>query len=247
MRDVLEKIDWERYELIPTITQEWGSNEILMFAYSSKQSLELSLQSQIAHYFSRSKQRIWQKGEQSGNTQKIKEVRLDCDNDSLIFLVEQKGVACHTGEKSCFFQRIIPSEMKDESKDGCKSEVAQSNGVSQVAPKIQSPYGIYHILDELYHIIEQKKHENPKTSYSASLFAKGANGICKKIVEEAGELCFAIKDRQESEIIYECADLLYHILVGLALEHINPERVLQELQRRKGQSGIEEKASRQTH
>lgn len=232
MRDVLRKIDWERYELIPTIVQEWGSNEILMLAYSSKQSLELSLQSQVAHYFSRSKQRIWQKGEQSGNTQQIKEVRLDCDNDSLIFIVEQKGVACHTGEKSCFFQSFVPS-------DECKK--------ASQAPKIQESYGIYHILDELYHIIEQKRHDDPKHSYSASLFAKGANGICKKIVEEAGELCFAIKDRQESEIIYECADLFYHILVGLALEHISVERVLQELKRRMGQSGIEEKASRNTH
>lgn len=231
MYDVLEKIDWERYELVPTIAQEIGSNEILMLAYSSKQSLELSLQSHIAHYFSRSKQRIWQKGEQSGNIQQIKEVRLDCDNDSLIFIVEQRGVACHTGEKSCFFQCFVPDETNK----------------AQIPSKIQNPSGIYHILDELYHIIEQKKHENPKDSYSASLFAKGANGICKKIIEEAGELCFAIKDRQEAEIIYECADLLYHILVGLALGHISPERVLQELKRRMGQSGIAEKASRNTH
>lgn len=230
---MLEKIDWERYELIPTIVQEWGNNEVLMLAYSSKQSLELSLQSQLAHYFSRSKQRIWQKGEQSGNTQQIKEVRLDCDNDSLIFLVEQRGVACHTGEKSCFFQNFTLSN---------EGKIATNQ-----TSKIQKSYGMYHILDELYHIIEQKKHDDPKQSYSASLFAKGVNGICKKIIEEAGELCFAIKDKQESEIIYECADLLYHILVGLALEHINPERVLQELKKRMGQSGIEEKASRNTH
>ncbi len=98
MQDVFRQIDWERYELIPTIVQEKQSQQILMLAYSSKQSLELSLQTHLAHYFSRSKQRIWQKGEQSGHIQHIKEVKLDCDNDSLIFIVEQVGVACHTGK-----------------------------------------------------------------------------------------------------------------------------------------------------
>lgn len=193
MRDVLEKIDWERYELIPTITQEWGSNEILMFAYSSKQSLELSLQSGLAHYFSRSKQRIWQKGEQSGNTQKIKEVRLDCDNDSLIFLVEQKGVACHTGEKSCFFQRIIPSEMKSEYKDECKSETAESKGASQVSTKIQSPCGIYHILDELYHIIEQKNTKIPKLLIVRLCLQKEQMAFVKRLLKKRGSCALRLK------------------------------------------------------
>ncbi|AAP77046.1 bifunctional phosphoribosyl-AMP cyclohydrolase/phosphoribosyl-ATP diphosphatase HisIE [Helicobacter hepaticus] len=229
MQDVFRQIDWERYELIPTIVQEKQSQQILMLAYSSKQSLELSLQTHLAHYFSRSKQRIWQKGEQSGHIQHIKEVKLDCDNDSLIFIVEQVGVACHTGEKSCFF-RIFSLDKN------CQNP--------PVSMPQKYPIGVYHILDDLYHIIEQRRCENIEHSYTASLLAKGVNGIGKKIIEEAGELCFALKDKDEKAIIYECADLFYHILVGLALEHITPERVLQELRRRMGQSGIEEKASR---
>ncbi|MCX2716402.1 bifunctional phosphoribosyl-AMP cyclohydrolase/phosphoribosyl-ATP diphosphatase HisIE [Helicobacter sp. MIT 21-1697] len=229
MQDVVGQIDWKRYELIPTIVQEKQSQQILMLAYSSKQSLELSLQTHLGHYFSRSKQRIWQKGEQSGHIQHIKEVRLDCDNDSLLFIVEQVGAACHTGAQSCFFHTFSLDK-------SCQN-------IPIFSPQ-KYPMGIYHILDELYHIIEQRRYESVKDSYSASLLAKGANGIGKKIIEEAGELCFALKDRDEEAIIYECADLFYHILVGLALEHIAPERILQELRRRMGQSGIEEKASR---
>ncbi|TLD96052.1 bifunctional phosphoribosyl-AMP cyclohydrolase/phosphoribosyl-ATP diphosphatase HisIE [Helicobacter jaachi] len=228
MQDGFERIEWERYELIPTIVQEYQTHKVLMLAYSSKQSLELTLQTHLAHYFSRSKHRIWQKGEQSGHIQRIKEIRLDCDNDSLLFIVEQVGVACHTGEKSCFFQSYLPTLG------------AQPTNLASQPQKLP----IYHILDELYHTIEQRRGESVERSYTASLLAKGANGVGKKIIEEAGELSFALKDGQKEEIIYECADLFYHILVGLALEHISPELVLQELRRRTAQSGIDEKASR---
>lgn len=222
----LEKIDWKRNELIPTIVQDYGSKEVLMLAYSSYQSLETTLQTRFAHYFSRSKQRIWQKGEHSGHTQHVMSVRYDCDADSLLFVVEQNGVACHTGEMSCFYREI-----------GC----TDSKKTYKLRKEKKS---IYDTLDELSHIIESKRLESSSVSYTASLLAKGENAVCKKIVEEAGELCFALKDKEQESIIYECADLLYHILVGLSLEHISIERVYRELRRRMGQSGLEEKASR---
>ena len=131
MQNVLEQIDWERYELIPTIVQNQEDKQVLMLAYSSKQSLALSVQNKIAHYFSRSKQRIWQKGEQSGHIQHIKEILLDCDNDSLIFIVQQVGVACHTGEKSCFFKGIAFDE---------------NYIVENPAPQNPHLQGVYHIL-----------------------------------------------------------------------------------------------------
>lgn len=227
-QNILNLIDWERYELIPTIAQEADGGEVLMLGYSSKQSLLLTLQTRLAHYFSRSKHRIWQKGEQSGHIQHIKEVRLDCDNDSLIFIVNQVGAACHTGTRSCFFQRFLLTD-----------SITQSHITK---PLIES--SPYHIIDELYHTILSRKHSSKEQSYTASLFAKGANGISKKIIEEAGELCFAIKDKDENAIIYECADVFYHILVGLAFTHISPELVLEELRKRTSKSGIEEKASR---
>jgi phosphoribosyl-AMP cyclohydrolase / phosphoribosyl-ATP pyrophosphohydrolase len=104
--EALNRVDWEKSELLPVIVQEVSSNEVLMMAYMNKEALELSLSTKTAHYFSRSKQRIWKKGESSGHTQTIHSFNIDCDNDTLLIKVTQEGVACHTGRKSCFFYRI---------------------------------------------------------------------------------------------------------------------------------------------
>lgn len=218
-------IAWDTHSLLPCIVQDSITKEVLMLAYMNEEALQLSLQTRIAHYFSRSKQRIWKKGEQSGNIQEIQTFYLDCDNDTLLLQVKQKGVACHTGEKSCFFKEIAPN--------GTIAQQAQA----QNAPT-------YDTLDILYHTLLERKHADKETSYTAALFAKGENAIAKKIIEEAGELCFALKDNDSKEIIYECADVFYHILVGLAFANIHPDRIYQELQRRMGVSGITEKRGR---
>ena len=218
-------IDWEKVNnLIPVITQDYQTNEVLMLAYMNKDALELTFQTGFAHYFSRTKQRIWKKGESSNNTQEIKDILIDCDNDTILLKVAQIGVACHTGRKSCFYKSIL----KD--REILKKEINLDDK--------------YSVIDKLFHTIEEKKNSNKRKSYTASLFAKGENSILKKIVEEAGEFTFAIKDNNEDEIIYECADLVYHSLVALSYSKINPDRVKQELQRRFGISGIEEKNSR---
>jgi phosphoribosyl-ATP pyrophosphohydrolase/phosphoribosyl-AMP cyclohydrolase len=224
MQNTINKVDWEKSALLPVIVQEVGTNEVLMMAYMDKEALELSLSTKIAHYFSRSKQRIWKKGESSGHTQTIQEFLLDCDNDTLLIKVIQEGVACHTGRKSCFFTNI-------------------ETGNTVSAPEVDSA-ALYGVIDELYHIILERKNADPETSWTAKLFAKGENTILKKIVEEAGELCFAVKDNNEEEIIYEAADLVYHCLVALGLKNISPDRVKQELARRFDMSGIAEKKSR---
>ncbi len=217
-------IDWEKVNsLLPVIVQEKDSNEVLMLAFMSKEAYRLSCETKIAHYFSRTKQRIWRKGESSGNVQKIQEMYLDCDNDTLLLKVEQMGgVACHTGEKSCFFKRI---DTKQDIKE---------------AP-INENYGI---IDALYHIIKEREGADPKTSYVAKLLKGDENSMLKKIVEEAGEFCFAIKDKDKDEIIYECADVIFHLLVALQSQKIHPDLVKQELKRRFGMSGIEEKKQR---
>jgi len=224
MQNTLNKVDWDKSELLPVIVQEVGTNEVLMMAYMNKEALELSLTTKIAHYFSRSKQRIWKKGESSGHTQAISEFLLDCDNDTLLIKVKQEGVACHTGRKSCFFTNIETGE-----------------AVSDVKLDMASTYGV---IDELYHTLLERKNADPETSWTAKLFAKGENTILKKIVEEAGELCFAVKDDDHEEIVYESADLVYHCMVALALKNISPDRVKQELARRFDMSGIAEKNSR---
>ncbi len=220
---LINSIDWDRFALIPVIVQDFQDGTVLMLAYANKEALELTLQTQMAHYYSRSRQKLWKKGEQSGNTQEVKEMYLDCDNDTLLLKVKQNGVACHTGHMSCFFNRI---------------------DITQELPPIDQEITTYSLSDTLYHVIQNRKKVDPSKSYVASLFKKGENSVLKKVVEEAGEFCFAIKDKEEDEIVYEAADLAFHTLVALGYRNIDPERVKQELRRRFGMSGIEEKNSR---
>ena len=225
MQDAINRIDWEKQELLPVIVQDVQNNEVLMMAYMDKQALELSLSTKIAHYFSRSKQRIWMKGESSGHTQEIQSFNLDCDNDTLLLKVKQNGVACHTGRKSCFFTELETGEAKGE------VEVSSEE--------------LYGVIDTLYHTIQERKLADPDSSWTAKLMHKGDNTILKKVVEEAGEFSFAYKDNDEDEMIYEAADLTYHMLVALAVKNISPDRVKQELARRFEMSGITEKNSRE--
>ncbi len=224
--DIIKKVDWQKIEgLLPVIVQEESTNEVLMMAYMNEEALKLTIKTKKAHYFSRTKQRIWQKGESSGNYQIVKDIYIDCDNDTLLLKVEQVGkVACHTGRKSCFFTKLESDEIVSE-----PTQEAVQN---------------YSVLDKLYHKLMDRKNADPKKSYTASLLQKGENSYLKKIVEEAGEYCFAIKDNDKKEIVYEAADLVYHCLIPLVDKNIHPDQIKEELKRRFGISGIEEKNSR---
>ncbi|PZT47393.1 bifunctional phosphoribosyl-AMP cyclohydrolase/phosphoribosyl-ATP pyrophosphatase [Helicobacter valdiviensis] len=227
MANLLESIEWNK-GLIPLIVQDEKSNEVLMLGFTNKEALCLSIQTGFVHYYSRSKQRIWKKGEQSGHTQEIKEILLDCDKDTLLIRVKQNGVACHSGNPTCFFQSFGKGE--DVGKE--------------IKENTQDVGSIYGAVDLLYHTLQERKNADSTSSYTASLFKKGENTIGKKIVEEAAEFAFALKDDKEEDIIYEATDLLYHALVGLAYKNISPDRVRQELLRRFNVSGIAEKNSR---
>ncbi len=224
MQEIINRVDWQKQELLPVIVQDNDTNEVLMMAYMNEEALELSLKTKFAHYFSRSKQRIWKKGESSGHTQEILSFFIDCDNDTLLIKINQKGVACHTGRKSCFF-----------------TELQSGKITSEVEVNTQTAYGV---IDTLYHTIQERKNADPTTSWTAKLLNKGENTILKKVVEEAGEYCFAHKDNDQSEMVYEAADLTYHMLVALASKNISPDRIKQELSRRFGISGIAEKNAR---
>ena len=241
MNSVAKSIDWQKVGgLLPVVVCDHATNEVLMLAYMNEEALNLTLSSRYAHYFSRTKNRIWKKGEESGNTQEIKSAFLDCDNDTLLLKVVQNGgAACHTGARSCFFNEINLEnlEISDE-----KSEVKKPS---------------YGVIDELYHVIEDRKlNADPQTSYVASLFKKGENQILKKVGEEATELVMAAKElsfakqtkqdeqKAKNDLIYEAADLCFHALVTLSANNIHPDAVKNELARRFGMSGIEEKRSR---
>ena len=226
MQEILDRVDWEKSELLPVIVQDVHNNEVLMMAYMNREALQRSLETKTAHYYSRSKRRLWKKGESSGHLQHIRSFFIDCDNDTLLIKVEQEGVACHTGRRSCFF-----------------TELESGTAVSGVEVDTAAMYGV---IDELYHTILARKNADPETSWTAKLFAKGENTILKKVVEEAGEFSFAVKDGDEEEIVYEAADLTYHVLVALGYKNISPDRIKQELARRFGMSGIAEKNSRES-
>ena len=201
------KIDWEKTGgLLPVVVQEVASGEALMLAYMDEEALNLSLKTGFAHYFSRTKNRIWKKGEQSGNVQKIVDAYLDCDNDTLLIKVEQQGgAACHTGAKSCFFRKIAVANLGGESErnlagaDGRilagKNWQILEREQNLSASEAQTKKPAYDIIDEIYHVIlERKLNADPQTSYVASLFKKGENAVLKKVGEEAGELIMACKD-----------------------------------------------------
>ncbi|WP_107931251.1 bifunctional phosphoribosyl-AMP cyclohydrolase/phosphoribosyl-ATP diphosphatase HisIE [Campylobacter concisus] len=241
MNSVAKSIDWQKVGgLLPVVVCDHATNEVLMLAFMNEEALSLSLSSRYAHYFSRTKNRIWKKGEESGNTQEIKSAFLDCDNDTLLLKVVQNGgVACHTGARSCFFNEINLENLEISDQ---KNEVKKPN---------------YGVIDELYHVIEDRKlNADPQTSYVASLFKKGENQILKKVGEEATELVMAAKElsfakqtkqdeqKAKNDLIYEAADLCFHALVTLSANNIHPDAVKNELARRFGMSGIEEKRSR---
>jgi len=136
--------------------------------------------------------------------------------------VKQNGVACHTGRRTCFFTKLGTNEI-----------------ILDKEKEIE-----YNFIDKLYHTLLDRKNADPKTSYVSSLYHKGENSLLKKVAEEAAEFCFAVKDDNKEEIIYEAADLAFHTLIALALKNIHPEAVLEELKRREGVSGIEEKRNR---
>jgi phosphoribosyl-ATP pyrophosphohydrolase/phosphoribosyl-AMP cyclohydrolase len=136
--------------------------------------------------------------------------------------VKQNGPACHTGRKSCFFTNLKTNEITIDK----EKEIE------------------YNFVDKLYHTLLERKKADPKTSYVSSLYHKGENSLLKKIAEEAAEFCFAVKDNNKDEIIYEAADLAFHTLIALAYRNIHPEAILEELKRREGISGIEEKKNR---
>ncbi|MFT7824350.1 MAG: bifunctional phosphoribosyl-AMP cyclohydrolase/phosphoribosyl-ATP diphosphatase HisIE [Sulfurimonas sp.] len=217
-------IDWNKNPLIPVIAQEDESNEVLMLAYMNEEAYTLTLETGFAHYFSRSRQRIWKKGESSGHTQEVKDILLDCDADTIILKIKQNGVACHTGRKSCFFTSVLQDRT--------------------IMDKEVDTDAIYGVVDTLYHtILERKNADESEKSWTKKLLNdKGL--MLSKIREEADEVCVAISEESDEQVIYESADLLYHTLVGLGYRDISPDRVKQELARRFGMSGIKEKESR---
>ena len=209
--------------LLPTIAQDAASGRVLMLAYSNAESLQLTLQTGQAHYWSRSRGRLWKKGETSGNTQSVQSVAVDCDGDTLLFRVQPAGPACHTGETSCFFTAVTQAAQVFPGVPG---------GVPGSGPAAATPAPAL-FFDELFALIQSRRKERPEHSYTARLLDQGVDRIGKKIAEEAGEVIIAAKNDSREELLWESADLVYHLMVLLASRDIEWSEVGAELQKRK--------------
>jgi phosphoribosyl-ATP pyrophosphohydrolase len=247
----LAEVRWDAQGLVPVIAQEQSTGDVLMFAWMDREALRLTAETGRAVYFSRSRGKLWFKGEESGHVQLVHEVRLDCDNDVVLLKVTQQGhdpsIACHTGRHSCFFQLY---------KDGAWHAVE---------PVLKDPKSIYKVnqdetssdstgtdlegaLARLAAVIKSRKGGDPEKSYVARLLSAGSDAVLKKIGEEATEAVMAAKDADHGgdsqRVVSEVADLWFHCMIALARYGLSPADVIAELNKRAGTSGIEEKALR---
>ena len=198
---------WNEQGLAPAIVQDARTGQVLMLAWMNADAWQLSQETGEAHFWSRSRQSLWHKGETSGNIQHIVEIRLDCDEDAILLRVEPAGPACHTGERSCFFQPV---------------------GSVQSAVGTEST-----VLNGLYRVILDRK-QNPRPgSYTAQLFERGMTEIVKKVGEESVEVIVAALGQSDERLVSETADLLYHSLVLMAARGISVAQVEAELEKRR--------------
>ncbi len=245
----LDEVRWNADGLVPAVAQETTSARVLTLAWMNRDALSATHASGLAHYWSRSRARLWQKGESSGHVQRVCEIRLDCDRDAILLVVEQAGgIACHTGHERCFYRRLDSGRWRDvepvlkdpESIYGRKG--APDGGRPPDAPIVATHTG--GTLAVVEATIASRLAGDPKTSYVASLVAGGSDAILKKVGEEATETVLAAKGGDRAAITHEVADLWFHCLVLLAHHGLSHTDVLGELDRRHGTSGLTEKASR---
>jgi len=220
--DILRKIKFDSAGLVPAIAQDSDTGDVLMLAYMNKESLKKTIEGGRACFYSRSRKKLWVKGETSGNFLNILDIEYDCDGDTLLLTVDPVGPACHTGQRSCFYRAFLTSGAKVDSPRHKKKS----------------------ILKGLQAVLEERKTASKENSYVAGLYAGGAGAILAKVDEEAGEFIEAARNETDKETIHEAADLLFHTMVMLCHRGIKIEEVLDELSRRFGTSGIEEKRSR---
>jgi phosphoribosyl-AMP cyclohydrolase / phosphoribosyl-ATP pyrophosphohydrolase len=213
----IEELKFDANGLIPAVIQDASTREVLTVAYMNEESIGKSLETRETWFYSRSRQELWHKGGTSGNTQKIVEIKYDCDGDALVVLVEPAGPACHTGAVSCFSESLLMNEV--------------SAGAASLSD--------FAVMLELEKTIRERERDMPEGAYTTYLFDKGVDKILKKVGEEAAEVIIAAKNRDAEELKWEAADLLYHLMVLLQEQKLPLKNVLEVLNKRKKPSAEE--------
>jgi phosphoribosyl-AMP cyclohydrolase / phosphoribosyl-ATP pyrophosphohydrolase len=203
---MLEQVNFDERGLVPCVAQDAESGEVLTLAYADEEALSLTIETGEMHFFSRSRGKIWRKGEESGNVLKVKQLRVDCDGDAIVALVEPTGPACHTGERSCFF-RVLDGEAPEP-----------------VAAEA---------LATLQRTLLSRAAERPEGSYTVKLL-DDSKLIGEKVEEEAGEVVRAAGEESDERVAEEAADLLYHLSVLLASREVPQSAVMEVLNGRRG-------------
>ncbi|WP_263629541.1 bifunctional phosphoribosyl-AMP cyclohydrolase/phosphoribosyl-ATP diphosphatase HisIE [Bacillus tianshenii] len=207
----LQAVRFDEKGLVPCIVQDAMTREVLTLAYMNGESLVKTVETRETWFWSRSRGELWHKGATSGNTQKVIEMRYDCDQDAVLVLVEPNGPACHKGEETCFHEVVL----KDSAVSG---EVAGGSGLE--------------ILSTLERLIEERQQQMPEGAYTTYLFEEGVDKILKKVGEEAAEVIIAAKNRDKNELTWEAADLMFHLMVLLREQGVRLDEVLAVLEER---------------
>jgi phosphoribosyl-AMP cyclohydrolase / phosphoribosyl-ATP pyrophosphohydrolase len=206
----MDQVRFDERGLVPAVVQDALSGEVLMLAYMNRESLAKTIETGETHFWSRSRNELWHKGATSGHLQKVVALSVDCDGDALLVRVLQSGVACHTGAYSCFFDRIHPEGVGDPGRT------------------------LGEVLGAVARVIHQRNLERPEGSYTTKLLAGGLDRVLKKVGEESGEVIIAAKNHAPTEITWEVADLLYHLLVMMEMEGVTLADIAGKLGERRG-------------
>jgi phosphoribosyl-ATP pyrophosphohydrolase/phosphoribosyl-AMP cyclohydrolase len=198
------QVEFDDKGLVPCVVQDWRTGEVLTLAYMNRESLERTLESGETHFYSRSRGELWHKGETSGNVQRVRSLRYDCDADAVLALVEPAGPACHTGERTCFYRALQPT-------DG------------------HQPVAVHEALPALGRTLAERRRELPEGSYTTELLRAGVEAIGAKVEEEAEEVARAARAESEQRVREEAADLLYHLGVLLEVRGLTFSDALSEL------------------
>ncbi len=206
---MFEQVQFDERGLVPCVAQDADSGEVLTLAYVNEEALLLTVESGEMHFFSRSRERIWRKGEESGYILKLRQLRYDCDGDAIVALVEASGPACHTGERSCFYREL--------------------DGDEEVAPEPVA----HEALAALQRTLRSRAEERPAGSYTVRLL-DDPKLIGEKVEEEAEEVARAAREESDERVAEEAADLLYHLSVLLASRELPQSAVMEVLNGRRG-------------
>ena len=215
----VQHLQFSENGLLPAIVQDWLDGTVLMVGFMDQEALLATKQSKRVHFWSRSRQKLWKKGESSGNELIVKKLFIDCDCDTVLVTAEPVGPTCHTGSRTCFFTEVN----LDEQGESIQESVSHAWGG---------------ILERLYQMVLDRKLKPQENSYVSKLLEGGADRILKKVIEESGEVALAAKNQDRSEIVYEVADLWFHTLVMLGHVEVPPSDIFQELGKRFGKSGM---------